>query len=520
MGTSPTAVRWIGLLGSALLGAAAYVGGDFPTLIPGTDPITIATGPNGVLIYALWISGTATLCTAWWYGLRHVGRELVTTRWVIGTVVLWMLPMIVCPPTGSRDVYSYACQGALVAAGHSPYVEGVSALPCPWLESVSPIWRDTPAPYGPLFLMLAGIAARLGSLTAALAFIRVLAIGGVTLMASALTVLARRMSVPVDRALWLVLACPLVVLHLVGGAHNDAITVGLLLAGFAVLAARPERLRTLLLGGVLLGLAVSVKTTVVVVLPFGALLAAGGADARILVRRGGAVIGAALGTLSGLSVASGFGFGWLTALSHAGDSVVWTSPPTAVGLAIGYVGRGFGVRLHAESVTRLIALILLPVALAAILWVFRRRDPLQGAAIALLAVIFFAPIDQPWYLVWPLAMFAATRGRLRWFTIAVVIASSIEMPDGSGLTKIIQLPASLAMTAVVVWVCTRVPRWLRGLDIEPADFESAGFETAESVATQAFPQLRGVTGELSVGSITVPTHARSMEFGSGRGARP
>jgi alpha-1,6-mannosyltransferase len=283
------------------------------------------------------------------------------------------------------------------------------------------------------------------------------------------------MAVPVDRALWLVLACPLVVVHLVGGAHNDALTVGLLTAGFAVLAGRSDRGWTLAWGGVLLGLAISVKTTVGVALPFAVLIACGGPTLpprRVLVRRAATVGTAALGTLLGLSLISGFGLGWMTSLSHAGDSVVWTSPPTAVGLAIDDLARPFGMPLHLEQTTRLIALILLPVALALILWRFRDRDPLSGAALALLAVIFFAPIDQPWYLVWPLAMFAATSARVRWFLIAVLVASCAEMPNGSGLPKIVQLPAALLMTGVVIWVLGHAYGWARGTGLDPIDFDA------------------------------------------------
>ena len=65
-------------------------------------------------------------------------------------------------------MYAYACQGASFAGGISPYAQGVSALPCPWLDSVSYIWRDTPAPYGPLFVLVAAAVVKVaGSLTAA-----------------------------------------------------------------------------------------------------------------------------------------------------------------------------------------------------------------------------------------------------------------------------------------------------------------------------------------------------------------
>src|SRR5215475_3061546 len=357
----PVVVRWLGFAGSVLLAIAAYLGGAFPTLVYNANPITIWQRPDGPLIYAFWISGTLSLVAAWWIGRAFIGTGVLTGRWVTITAALWMLPMVACPPTGSRDVYAYACQGALVAAGHSPYQEGVSALPCQWLESVSPIWRDTPAPYGPLFLMLAGVAAKLGSLTAAVVFFRVAAILGVIVIAACLPILARHVGVPTDRALWLVLACPLVIVDLIGGAHNDALTVGLMLAGLAVFSNRSNRLSGLIIGGVLIGLSISVKTTIGAMLPFAVLFAAGGPQLPalgVLFRKAVAVIGAALVTLVGLSYASGLGMtGWITALRHAGDSVIWTSPPTAVGLASGYTARLFGAHIDIVNQCRLVALI-------------------------------------------------------------------------------------------------------------------------------------------------------------------
>ena len=139
------------------------------------------------------------------------------------TAALWSLPMLVVPPLASRDMYAYACQGALFDAGLNPYRVGMSAQPCPWLESVSVVWRDTPTPYGPLFVLLAGRGRRLR-----LAGRRARR-GPAAMPCSrcsgwprSLPVLARRLGVEEDRALWLVLCCPLVPVHLIGGGHNDA----------------------------------------------------------------------------------------------------------------------------------------------------------------------------------------------------------------------------------------------------------------------------------------------------------
>ena len=490
----PAFVRWVGFVGSVLLSIAAFINGAFPALVPNANPVTIAQLPNGALIYALWGVGTISLVSSWWLGRHLIGTGLLSARWVIVTAALWMLPMLVCPPTGSRDVYAYACQGALVAAGHSPYHEGVSALPCQWLASVSPIWRDTPAPYGPLFLMIAGLAAKTGSLTAAIVIFRIIAVVGVIMIAACLPSLARRVGVPTDRALWLVLACPLVVVHLIGGAHNDALTVGLLLAGLALLANRSHRTSALILGGVLIGLSVAVKTTIGAALPFAALFAAGGPALPalgVIVRRAIAVIGSALVTLLGLSYGLGLGtFGWVTALSHAGDSVVWTSPPSAVGLTIGYLERPFGGHFDAVPTCRLVALILMPIVLLVILWHSRNHNPLYGAGLALLATIFLAPVVQAWYLVWPLAMFAVTKVRIRWFIIAITFLSCVVLPDGSGLTKFLQPTMSFVMTGIVIWAFVRGLTWLRGFEPKEIEFTEESIRGFDQAAVGDAEQAR------------------------------
>jgi alpha-1,6-mannosyltransferase len=333
------------------------------------------------------------------------------------------------------------------------------------------MWRDTPSPYGPLFLVLAGGIAQLGSLIAAIAAFRALAVLGIVLVAVALPTLARRARVPVDRALWFVLACPIVVVLLIGGAHNDALAVGLLVAGFALVVSR-HRVATIVGGGVLIGLAMAVKVAVGAALPFAVLLAVGRPAplTRAGVLRGLAVLGAAVGALVGMSYGSDLDLGWLTALRHSGDVHLWTSPPTGLGLAIGYLGRLFGWHPHPEVATRVIALVVLPLVVLAIAWLARERHRIYGAGLALTATIALAPIFQPWYLVWPLAMFAVTTVPTRWFAVLVVAASFVELPDGNGFSRLVQIPGSLVMAAFVVWFAVRGPAKVR-----------SSFETVDDV---------------------------------------
>jgi hypothetical protein len=464
----PAVLRYLGLFGSLCCAADAFLFGAGPRVRSGVSVVSIMRGPHGLVILLLWAAGLAALCLAWWHGRRLAGRGLLSRRWILVTAALWVLPLLVVPPLGSRDMYAYACQGALFDSGHNPYVDSVSTQPCPWLESVSSVWRTTPTPYGPLFILLTGAAAAAGSQLAALVAYRVLAVLGVAGIAAAVPVLARRAGAPVERALWLVVCCPLVPVHLIGGGHNDAVTVALLVAGLAMVAGPERRRAALVAGGVLLGLSVSLKTTIGVVLPFAALLAAGGLPAGgwpRLLRRGGTVVGAALATLLVLSYASGLGLGWVTALSGANAAVGWTSPPTAVGLAIGAVAGWFGVHVYAVPAVRFVALVLLPLVLLVLVWRSRRRDPLAGAGLALLAVIFLAPITQPWYLMWPLAVFAVSTARARWLAGTVVVSMATVLPDGSGSQGPLRVPLSLAMVALVGWVAWRSVGWLRGAEI-------------------------------------------------------
>jgi hypothetical protein len=478
---NPRVVRYAGLLGSVLLALAAHLGGVRSPWRPNIVVTDLLRGEHGVLMPLSWLAGTVLLIGAWWVG-RHV---VPSTRWAYTTAGLWLLPLLLPAVLGSRDIYSYACQGAVVAAGHDPYAAGVDVLGCPWLEATAPIWRHSPAPYGPFYVLLAGAAAAVGgTLAGTLIALRVIAVAGVLLTAGCLPVLARRAGVPPKRAVWWALACPLVGVHLVSGAHNDAVMVGLLVAGLTVVAvARPpaqplgrpvswaaagssgSRLWALLVaGGGLLGLAVAVKATAIVVVPFAALMAIGGPyRTRSLLTRGGAVGAGAAGALLTISAASGLGFGWVRGLAHSGDSVQWTSPPTAVGLTVDYLGRLFGLHLHSVPVTRAVGIAVLAVLLIVLWWRARHGDPLLGAGLALAATVALSPVFHPWYATWPLTVLAATwafgeDGPARWLLVPCAVAAALVLPDGTSLALDTRFPGAPVMAAVVVVVVVRAAR--------------------------------------------------------------
>ncbi|WIM93668.1 polyprenol phosphomannose-dependent alpha 1,6 mannosyltransferase MptB [Actinoplanes oblitus] len=463
-------LRWAGFAGALLLFAAGLLGGALP-----------ATGVHHLPVIVLWLTGTGLMGYAWWAGRE---REH-SVRWVLGTIALWTAPFLFLPPVGSRDFYSYSCQGELYAQGLSPYSATAETLPCTWLDAVPPIWQDTVTPYGPLFVVLAGaiVAAgkalpvapaiadalppRLGSLLLPLVLFRLVALAGVLAMAAGLPALARRCGVPPARALWLALAGPLVGAHLLGGPHNDAVMLGLLVGGLAVPVRFPRRAVATVAGGVLLGGAVAVKASALIAVPFAVLIVAGARAAgrriglRDLVAGTAGVAVPAVATLGGITVLAGLDFGWVAGLRDSEALVQFTSMPTAVGMTVTYAGQLFDRGFDAVPAVRSVAFVLLAVVLV-VIWVRSARDrvdpvraALTGAAAAMVATVALAPVFLPWYTLWPLTLLAVTAPGTRAMLLIAIGAAFSVLPDGSGLVRHLKFPGALLVTGYLVYLGVR-----------------------------------------------------------------
>ena len=85
-------------------------------------------------------------------------------RKVMAVAALWILPLLIVAPLFSRDVYSYAAQGEMMSHHINPYHYGPGVLGAPPVVNlVDPLWLNTPAPYGPLFMQVDGILTSLSS---------------------------------------------------------------------------------------------------------------------------------------------------------------------------------------------------------------------------------------------------------------------------------------------------------------------------------------------------------------------
>ena len=238
-------IRLFGATGSVLMAIGALGAGAQPVHQNPVQGVRILGLPARIPTTALTITltGTIMLILGWLLlgrfalGLK-TGRRLTRSQ-MDRTLLLWIIPLSVGPPMFSRDVYSYLAQSEIAARGLDPYKLGPATalgLDHVLTSTVPNIWRETPAPYGPLFLWM---GERISSITGyhivpGILLHRLLALCGLALIVWALPRLARRCGVAQVSALWLGAANPLVLFHLVAGVHNEALMIGLMAAGFEI----------------------------------------------------------------------------------------------------------------------------------------------------------------------------------------------------------------------------------------------------------------------------------------------
>lgn len=490
--TGPAALsraRWLGVLGSVLLAVGAVGSGVLPRPyglrgVPGAS--VLAEQPWTVVCVALAVIGMACMVLAWFsvhtqftlgvFTSRGASvsvrrRDSVTSRWVAVTSVLWSLPLALAPPLFSRDVYSYAAQGDLLVHGLDPYEVGPAALPSQWLESTSPTWYDTPAPYGPLFLQVARAAVALsgGQLGVAIVLLRLAAIVGVVLIAVYGARLARACGLEAGPSLWLAVGSPLLLAHFVSGSHNDALMVGLLIAGLAYAVERRP-----VWAAILLGLAAAVKAPALVAVPFAIVLVSSRYSGRWrLVSASAAVGSVVVAVFAALTLVTGLGAGWvLSAVKTPGTSIQWTSIPTGLGMAVGWLADlvGFdGADTAAIAVFRMAGTIATAVILVVIWWRVRRdaTNPvrvLTACGCALLTVVVLAPAFHPWYLLWAVVPLALTTTDTRIRTAILIISGMLcflVLPDGYNLSRITVVPGVIMDVAVTIGGILLGLRWWR-----------------------------------------------------------
>ncbi len=347
---------------------------------------------------------------------------------------------------------------------------------------------------------------------------------GVALIIWALPRLARRCGLDAGLVLWLGAANPLVLFHLVSGIHNEALMIGLMLAGVELGlraldrgAAVPARSAVRARRGASSSLGAAVKLPALLALGFLGMAAARAARRAGARRRRGRrrVLGRDRGR--GLRRAGGRAPGWASAgrgtLGTANVIRSWMSLATDLGQLSGQVGILAGLGDHTDTVLDAspagsAALVAALLCLRLLLLVLRGRlDPVTGLGVGLGAVVLLGPVVHPWYLLWAAIPLAATRGMPRHRRAALAASALLAVmlpPDGRRL-RVPVLPAADGDPRR-----DRHPRWSRCSSCG-AELRAAGPRGPRDVLDDVEPAASATSGG-------APLDARPHRLGAGPAA--
>ncbi|TMK58156.1 MAG: DUF2029 domain-containing protein [Actinobacteria bacterium] len=325
----------------------------------------------------------------------RLGRRLV---WA--TILLLVTAFAVAPVLLSHDVYSYVDYARLgVRHGLDPYVHPPLAAPAdPAYAEVT--WTEATSAYGPLFTLITYPLACLpvGIAVAVLKAVAALSVLGVAAVVSRL---AAGRGVNPLRAATFVALNPLVLVHVVGGAHNDGLTM--LLATLSVAALLSAREAP---GGGALVAAIATKASAAFLAPFALL----GAEKRGRFLAGAA--GAALLVAAAAWIA--FGWDWLGGFGLAGENQSRTSHMSIPITTARLTG------LNPEAVRLATAFLFAATVAYLLAWTWRGGDWIRAAAWCAFALLLATSWLLPWYLLWPLPLAAISRDRpLQLLTLAL-----------------------------------------------------------------------------------------------------
>jgi Glycosyltransferase family 87 len=337
-------------------------------------------------------------------------------------IVVLVAAFAAVPILLSHDVYSYVDYARLGALhGLNPYVHTPAAEPFdPAYARVT--WIGTVSAYGPLFTLLTYPLAWLPVWWAVAALKATAALSVLATAALLARIAPSRGVSPLGAAAFVALN-PLVLIHVVGGAHNDGLAMLVAtLAVAAMLAARPAS------AGVAFVAAFALKAPAALAAPFALVSSArslhfpqrSGDNAAIgrASRPAARFLAGGLAAVVAIGVAAylAFGWYWLHAVEllgrHEHKSTHLSVPSTFARLT--------GLN---ETAVRATTLALFAASfLYLLLRTWRGMDWLRAAAWAAFLLLLATAWLLPWYLIWCLPLVALSRDRpLQLLTLALTI---------------------------------------------------------------------------------------------------
>ncbi|WP_297749241.1 polyprenol phosphomannose-dependent alpha 1,6 mannosyltransferase MptB [uncultured Tessaracoccus sp.] len=406
--------------------------------------------------------GLALMFVAWFRlrpSDRHARERSPLRNWAV--LVIACAPLLLAPPVFSHDVYSYVAHGWLLHNGLDPYQVGPGALPGYVADQVAWVWRDTPAPYGPLSLRISQGLMLLGGfdpLKAALLH-RIPAIVGVALIGFAVPRIAGLLKLDRGFASWFVTLNPLLLIDFVGGAHNDALMTGFMVLGIWLTLRFRDRWFAVLVGAVAVGVGASIKQPAIiatVALPFLVRPWTSFKAKPLMMALGRSLLSLGIGVLTfcAITFATRLGFGWL----HSSDVPGQVDTVAIVVL----LGRGveylFAATGHAAAgavafeIVRQLGYVIIAVGMVVFAVKYLGTQPLRFVSWSLLWFALWVPAMHSWYFLWGAVLLPMSRPPQRLMRVAMLVTAGLltfsalnfGMRNGPW-------PVMLVLVAVIAW---------------------------------------------------------------------
>lgn len=423
-----------GFLGSCLL----FLGSLTPAYLPQNSPWWEPMRALGLDNWFAKAAGTAMVVAAVallveaWFKLRPSTYHDIK-HWAI--LSWWVLPLLFAPPIFSHDAYAYAAEGWLLRNGLNPYEASISVLPGAFADQTAWLWRYNTAMYPPLSLQmfhgLVVLAANNPYYSAMM--MRLPALVGVALIVYLVPRLARRTGADPQAAAWFATLNPLLIIDLVGGAHNDALMLGLVV--LALWLAYHDHFWW---AAILVGVAACIKQPALLAFYPVALinrpwLSFALRDSLRALGRLATSLAIACATFAAITWATGLGYGWIYAADEPGK-IVTLAPFTLVGtglkVALEFLGEP-ALGATALVVVRSLGLLL---TAAVMVWLglgIGRTRPVTFLSWSWLAFAFGGLAMHSWYLTWGGLLLPLTRPSERTIQAAVTL-TTVLLAYGAG----------------------------------------------------------------------------------------
>lgn len=403
-------------------------------------------------------AGVALLCVGWW--LLRPRRYPNLSQWAV--LGLWVLPLLLVPPIMSADPFLYADVGYVLSQGRNPYEVRLGGLGGPYAPWVDTFWAGHGVAYPPLSLQVSRVMVGLANLHPYWGVIaqRVPALAGVALLGWFVPRLSDEVGANRSWAWWLGVLNPILVVHLVGGAHNDALMAGVVVFAIWLSLRRiPGVSASLVLAPIVLGLAMGLKqqaglaAIAVAALPVLDRVRARtrGGQLWLLTWRTAIAAAVAVATFVLTSLATGLGFGWVAWLSEMGRARTLTLA-IAISDAVGWLGI---------DVTHVAFAVIGVLAFALFVWLLLTSpdQPMSVVAGGSVLVLFMSQALHPWYVGLSLALLALSRLTPRigaavvWTTVGYLMAYTVQFVYVQPV--LVAIPAGVAFGLLMWWLHDR-----------------------------------------------------------------